>query len=930
MKMNRLIKLLPVMLFASLALSACIQEDLESPDGGLTEGNFTIQLTPPTKTANNGLSTEWVSGDKVNVFHAKAGTKEYVNDGAFEYVGGTGFKGTLSESLESGAYDWYVAYPYDQNMTTPKNMSINIPAMQTQAEDDSKAHLCGSLCPLIGKANGIQYAQEPALSMEHLVTIMKIKVTNYHEEPCNLHTVSFCHHTNDGQDNIANRKYLSGCYLVDFTGENPVYIRNDEQEPTIDINQWQENAITRSGNAGDDTRPYVILQTPKDLALNESATVYLACIPFDINTTESKNESNLSIGMNTTDTGVSQRINKYVQCKAGVINGVKQGSRQAPPFKSSVNFYYGQKHPDGSYEIIDEKWWRCDLPEGFDLNGEFDLKDLFTTLNVDASFTLIDAPNQNATVQYYYNDFQACLNGSKWNGTALNPDLNLSFPGSDKSGVFISVVAGHQVGHFNIFFRNPEPEADEPVVDTESDMYDSYQGLVMCGYQGWHGTPGDGCPHNPAEGWPHYASVAMNPFIFEPGVLRNNIDFWPDVTEYEKTYAADGFTYPDGSQAMVYSSYDESTVNLHFKWMKDYNIDGVFMQRFVSQIADPNAIPHSDKVLQSAMTASNVHARAISIMYDMVGMNQEIHGKTPGPEVIINDAAALKAKYNLDDRSKGQRYFLYHNGKPLIGLVSVGQASASYNIAQAQEVVDGLQELGFSIILGVPAYWRNPGKGDCVNDSKITDLIKDVDIIMPWFVGAYDYNGTVTTTPEGSFNDFWEARMEDKKILNYVREKGDYTQASEYGVEYCPLVFPGFSDKNMHPNNQVYNREGGDFYWLQIHKHLNKGANMLYVAMFDEIDEGTAIYKCLRQSEVPSNVSAKDYYVVYENGGYRRSDTQVSVSGSGNWCKKASELGVEFNGIEDNLVSDYYLWLTGQAAKVLKGEATLTQTKPTR
>ena len=105
---------------------------------------------------------------------------------------------------------------------------------------------------------------------------------------------------------------------------------------------------------------------------------------------------------------------------------------------------------------------------------------------------------------------------------------------------------------------------------------------------------------------------------------------------------------------------------------------------------------------------------------------------------------------------------------------------------------------------------------------------------------------------------------------------------------------------------------------------------MLYVAMFDEIDEGTAIYKCLRQSEVPSNVSAKDYYVVYENGGYRRSDTEVSVSGSGNWCKKASELNIKFQGFDDDQESDYYLWLTGQASKILKGQATLTQNKPTR
>lgn len=923
MKMNRLIKLLPVMLFASLALSACIQEDLESPDGGLTEGNFTIQLTPPTKTVNDGLSTKWVEGDKVNVFHAEAGSSVYVNDGAFEYVGGSGFSGNLAEELKADKeYDWYVAYPYNEKMKTPKRMPIYIPAVQTQKMDGSRAHLCGSLCPLSGKANGVQNNEEPKLQMNHLVTIMKIKVTNYEEDPCNLTKVSFCHTNNEE----TTKTVLSGYFDVDFSGASPVYTQSEAPDHGLGIEDWNENPITKSSGAENNGFSVVNLQTAKNLGLNESATVYLACKPYEIG-----NATRLFIGMNTPDAGIGQSIyGKNVTCKAGGIYGVKQGSRVAPPFRSDVNFYHGKKNADGTYTIDNDGWWRCDLPEGFDLQGSFNFKDLFTTVN-DYKFELIADVNQNRTVQSMYDQFKACINentkGGEWNGNE-NLDVNLYFPEDDRSGVFINAIAGYNVGAWPILYR--EPHTDEPAkeLDTTSDMYDSYQGLVMAGYQGWHGTPGDGCPHNPAEGWPHYSSVAMqNDFIFEPGVLRNNIDFWPDVSEYPKTYEApDGFKLPNGKTARLYSSYDESTVDLHFKWMKDYGIDGVFMQRFVSQLTNNTAIAHSDKVLQSAMTASNVHARAISIMYDMVGMDA-----STSADVILNDAAALKAKYHLDDRSKGQRYFLYHNGKPLIGLVSVGQKTAPYTVKQAQDIVDGLHALGFSIMLGVPAYWRSVNIGDCVNDKSIYELIQSdgVEIIMPWNVGVYDYDNTSGAYGK-SFSIYWTSRIEERKSGSFILSHGDYSKAKEYGVEYCPLVFPGFSDRNMHPNNQVYNRHGGDFYWQQIYKHLNKGANMLYVAMFDEIDEGTAIYKCLRQSEVPSNTYSSDYYVTYENGVYSRSNEAKSVSGDGNWCKKASELGVTFNGIEDNLDSDYYLWLTGQAAKVLKGEATLTENKPTR
>lgn len=900
-----------------LLLAACqIEEDTDPVLGGpLSQGDeFVILLEPTVKTANDGLSTVWVEGDKVNVFHAESGSDVYVNDGAFVFSGDDRFLGTLSESLVSGkSYDWYVSYPYDERMQSPEKMSINIPSLQTQSEDGSMGHLCGSLCPLAGKTRSVSADVSPAVQMDQLVTVMKIKVTNYESAPCRLETVSFSHHTSAGEMTV-----LTGNYNVDFTGETVSYAVDASPTHNVDISGWEENGLlTRSGD--DSGRPSVVLESPKSLGLNESATVYLACVPFVI-----PNATFLSIGMNTRSDGVSVRICKEVDCKAGAINGVKQGSRLAPPFKDAVNFYYGQKNSDGTYSVIDENWWRCDLPEGYGLFGEFDLKSLFTTLNVDATFTIIDAPNQNPTVQYYYDDIKSCLSGSNWNGAGLDPNMNMTFPQKDKSGVFISVYAGYQVGHFNIFFRNPSSESDGPVVDMESDMYDSYQGLVMAGYQGWHGAPGDGCSHNPAEAWPHYCDVNNHPFVFEPGVLKNSIDFWPDVSEYSVTYKAEGFTLPNGQTPEVYSSYDESTVNLHFKWMKEYNIDGVFMQRFVSQITSPPALDHSDKVLASAMRASNEHARAISIMYDMVGMDA-----STSADVILNDAAALKAKYNLDDRSKGQRYYLYHNGKPLVGLVSVGQASAPYTIAQAQAVVDGLQGLGFSVMLGVPAYWRNPGDGDCVNDKTITTLIKDVDIIMPWLVGVYDYDGT-TESAVSSFSKYFSDTMEDKKFGSWVYSKGDYLQATEYGVEYCPLVFAGFSDQNMHPDHYVYDRHGGDFYWQQIYKNINKGAKMLYVAMFDEIDEGTAIYKCLRKSEVPSNVSASDYYVVCENGTCRRSATEVSVSGSGSWCKKASELNIKFNGIEDDQESDYYLWLTGQASKVLKGQITLTQNKPTR
>lgn len=85
-------------------------------------------------------------------------------------------------------------------------------------------------------------------------------------------------------------------------------------------------------------------------------------------------------------------------------------------------------------------------------------------------------------------------------------------------------------------------------------MYPSCKGLVMCGYQGWFRADGD----EANRGWGHYGRGSE----FDPG--NNTIDFWPDVSEYEKTYET-VFRHADGTPARVFSSLDKSTTMLQFK-----------------------------------------------------------------------------------------------------------------------------------------------------------------------------------------------------------------------------------------------------------------------------------------------------------------------------------------------------------------------------
>lgn len=460
----------------------------------------------------------------------------------------------------------------------------------------------------------------------------------------------------------------------------------------------------------------------------------------------------------------------------------------------------------------------------------------------------------------------------------------------------------------------------------DGDPFDTYKGLVMAGYQGWFGCPGDGCSHSDASNtqWYHYRENDR----FQPGVLQNSIDMWPDMREYEKGYDT-SFKYPDGTTAQVYSAYDESSVRLHFKWMQQYGIDGVYMQRFVGEVIDnPQGKDHFNKVLQSAMKASNEYQRAIAVMYDLGGYNEKKAGeKIITKADILADLKELNDTYHFTDRAAGQKYYLYENGRPVVTIWGVGftdRTPSKFTMQDISELIDGFNRMGFSVMLGVTTYWRTGG-GDTVTPvTELLNVIKKADIIMPWLVGRFGYN---------TYDNFKE------------RIAGDIKWAKENGVLYAPLCYPGSTDLHMHPNyGPNEGRYGGQFFWNQIHHCVTSGAEALYIAMFDEIDEGTAIYKVLNEKDVPSNVPTNNYWIIYQNGSTRWSANKINddLLKEGEWQVQGSEIGkgipydtghpdgIPFYGIEDNLPTDHYLWLTGQAREMLNGRIKMSLSLPVR
>ncbi len=77
-----------------------------------------------------------------------------------------------------------------------------------------------------------------------------------------------------------------------------------------------------------------------------------------------------------------------------------------------------------------------------------------------------------------------------------------------------------------------------------------------------------------------------------------------------------------GSGFNLFSPYDYSTVQTHFRWMKENNIDGVFLQRFGSDIKGKgsNMWKFKNKVFENIKNAAKESGKLWSLMYDLSGM----------------------------------------------------------------------------------------------------------------------------------------------------------------------------------------------------------------------------------------------------------------------------------------------------------------------
>lgn len=382
-------------------------------------------------------------------------------------------------------------------------------------------------------------------------------------------------------------------------------------------------------------------------------------------------------------------------------------------------------------------------------------------------------------------------------------------------------------------------------------------GKVLCGYQGWFNTPGDGANL----GYVHWGRS-----LDKPESRRFTVDMWPDVSEYDPAdlHEVPGLKLPDGSPARLYSGFRLGPTLVHFRWMQEHGIDGVFLSRFVGETTGGGRTRHVNTVLANVREGAHRYGRVWAMMLDLST------GRNADTSIVKDDWKFLCDKVKIREDSR----YLRHDGKPVVLLWGLGFNDRPWTPEQGHELIDFFKSDpdygGAYLIGGVDPYWRTL-RGASRTEPAWADVYRKFDAISPWNAGRYRNNADMDHHRKA----VWE---------------GDLAELKDSGKGYMPTAFPGFSWDNLQnaaPGSTIIPRCKGEFYWRQFAIFRTLGVRTVFVGMFDEVDEGTAIYKVTNQPPTGH------HFVTYED-----------------------------------LSPDWYLRLTGAASRMIRGETPLSETIP--
>ena len=239
----------------------------------------------------------------------------------------------------------------------------------------------------------------------------------------------------------------------------------------------------------------------------------------------------------------------------------------------------------------------------------------------------------------------------------------------------------------------------------------------------------------------------------------------------------------------------------------------------------------------------------------------------------VTDWTSMQTQIKTDWSTKMSAHtaspaYARQNGKPVVCIWGFGftDPGRPFTPDQALDVINWFKGQGVYLIGGVPTWWRQG-----ISDSRpgFSDVYHAFHAISPWMVGR--------------------ARTPDELDSYYANANvGDLADCQAHNIDYLPCVLPG--------DLQWGDRRHGDYYWRSLYNMIRLGSQGLYVSMFDEFNEGNQIAK-----------TAETAAFVPAGSGIRALDED------GTACS-----------------ADYYLRITGDGGKMLKGQIPLTSVRPTQ
>jgi len=386
---------------------------------------------------------------------------------------------------------------------------------------------------------------------------------------------------------------------------------------------------------------------------------------------------------------------------------------------------------------------------------------------------------------------------------------------------------------------------------------------VSAGYQGWYDAPGSS---GQVQNWWHYNTYStfgvdyLSPTDYQ-GIINggqngsspahgyNDVEFWPDTREVP------GYTVPatfgnlgNGQPAQLFSSHDTQTVNTQIKWMSHYGIDNAAIQRF------SDFLDFRNDVSVSVMNAAQTYGTKFYIMYDLGGWDPSLVSnniENDWTNVIVNQlhltASTAYAK---------------ENGKPAVCLWGIGiYSGGGYTPAAEKALIQWFQSQGCYVAIGTARdFTTNSLYASYAATYKAGNMIGD------WPVGGFTGISGV---------DSW---MNNVNVPNKA-----WCQTN--GLDYQPYLLPGSVGYNRYAPWGDNPRLHGDLLWEQFKNINSLGLNTAYIAMWDEVSEGTQLIK-----------SAEDSSMAPTRGWFQTLDAdRIHIS------------------------SDFYLKLAGAGGAMLKG-----------